>query len=389
MKKSVRNILVNVKINLTRSSKPTQAQGLCGLTRCYVDARTEALFGERMRKNIVLVLLLFSYMFIYANDSIVTKGSESISINYDENNISIQNEELNIYLFDDSYKVIIEYEYNNKGTDKQLLLGFPIKYVYTSSEKEKIEYINKYTFTQLFNNQKIEVKEEYEDESKEQYHVEGIHWIIREVDFKKGKNISKIEYTGPYSRDGFETQFNYIIESAACWNNKIKHLTITIHNDNNVLIDSNKWEIGSYSSCNFPEQFKTLKNSFSFIFENIDPIRFKEINLRIKPYNLSSNWIPFNDNVNGWGYNIYKVFQDENEIWLYTEEQIQLFINCFYASKGYIFKNKELEQYFKNKYFDLLNKYYIPDKNFNESKFNEVEKENIDFLLNMKKKLYK
>ena len=60
-----------------------------------------------MRKNIVLVLLLFSYMFIYANDSIVTKGSESISINYDENNIFIQNEELNIYLFTDSYKVTI------------------------------------------------------------------------------------------------------------------------------------------------------------------------------------------------------------------------------------------------------------------------------------------
>ena len=342
-----------------------------------------------MRKNIVLVLLLFSYMFIYANDSIVTKGSESISINYDENNIFIQNEELNIYLFTDSYKVTIEYEYNNIGSDKQILLGFPIKYVYTSSEKEKKEYINKYTFTQFFNNQKIEVKEEYEDESKEQYHVEGIHWIIREVDFKKGKNISKIEYTGPYSRVGFEAQFNYIIESAACWNNKIKHLTITIHNDNNVLIDSNKWEIGFYSSCNFPEQFKTLKNSFSFIFENIDPIRFKEINLRIKPYNLSSNWIPFNDDANGWGYNIYKVFQDENEIWLYTEEQIQLFINCFYASKGYIFKNKKLEQYFKNKHFDLLDTDYVPDKNFSESKFNEIEKENINFLLNMKKKLYK
>ena len=363
----------------------TQDQG----NICYVDARTGALFGERMRKNIVLVLLLFSYMFIYANDSIVTKGSESISINYDENNIFIQNEELNIYLFTDSYKVTIEYEYNNIGSDKQILLGFPIKYVYTSSEKEKKEYINKYTFTQFFNNQKIEVKEEYEDESKEQYHVEGIHWIIREVDFKKGKNISKIEYTGPYSRVGFEKQFNYIIESASCWNNKIQRLSINIHNDNNVLIDSNKWEIGSYSSCNFPEQAKISKNCFSFTFENIDPIKFKEINLRIKPYNLNSNWIPFSDDANGWGYNIYKVFQDENEIWLYTEEQIQLFVNCFYASKGYIFKNKKLEQYFKNKHFDLLDTDYVPDKNFSESKFNEIEKENINFLLNMKKKLYK
>ena len=204
-----------------------------------------------------------------------------------------------------------------------------------------------------------------------------------------GSYPSKIEYTGPYSRVGFEKQFNYIIESASCWNNKIKRLTINIHNDNNVLIDRNKWEIGSYSSFNFPEQAKVSKNCFSFIFENIDPGKFKEINLRIKPYDLNSNWLPFNDDANGWGYNIYKVFQDENEIWLYTEKQIQLFINCFYASKGYIFKKKELEQYFKNKHFDLLNTDYVPDKNFNELKFNKTEKENIDFLLNMKKKLYK
>ena len=27
-----------------KSSKPTQAQGLCGLTHCYVDARTGARF---------------------------------------------------------------------------------------------------------------------------------------------------------------------------------------------------------------------------------------------------------------------------------------------------------------------------------------------------------
>jgi hypothetical protein len=31
------------KWNHIKSSKPTQAQGLCGLTHCYVDARTGAL----------------------------------------------------------------------------------------------------------------------------------------------------------------------------------------------------------------------------------------------------------------------------------------------------------------------------------------------------------
>ena len=33
-----------IEINrITRRSKPTQAQGLCGLTHCYTDAHTGAL----------------------------------------------------------------------------------------------------------------------------------------------------------------------------------------------------------------------------------------------------------------------------------------------------------------------------------------------------------
>ena len=36
---------------LTRSSKPTQAQGLCGLTHCYVDARTGALEEKKKTRT--------------------------------------------------------------------------------------------------------------------------------------------------------------------------------------------------------------------------------------------------------------------------------------------------------------------------------------------------
>ena len=50
LKKNVRNILVNVKTNLTRSSKPTQAQGLCGTTHCYVDTRTGGEGGRNVWK---------------------------------------------------------------------------------------------------------------------------------------------------------------------------------------------------------------------------------------------------------------------------------------------------------------------------------------------------
>ena len=51
LKKSVRNILVNVKINLTRSLKPTQAQGLCGLICCAICQHKKLLLRKNIKKN--------------------------------------------------------------------------------------------------------------------------------------------------------------------------------------------------------------------------------------------------------------------------------------------------------------------------------------------------
>jgi len=44
-------IVDDILAHHSRSSKPTQAQGLCGLTHCYVDARTGALICQVIVKK--------------------------------------------------------------------------------------------------------------------------------------------------------------------------------------------------------------------------------------------------------------------------------------------------------------------------------------------------
>lgn len=344
-----------------------------------------------MKKLIYFIWLLFFSLHIYANDSVVTNGAESVSIDYSEKDIAIEKEDLDIYLYKDYYRVTVAYEYYNKGSKKTVLLGFPIHYVSTAGIQEKDKFISKYDFKQSFNGKKINIKDTYDspERKNEPYTIAGVYWIKREVTFEKGTNFSNIEYIAPYSRVGFETRFDYILSSAACWNNVIKVLNVHIHNDNEVLINKNGWKIGSYSNKNCPTNFRIFENVFRFSFENIDPNNFREINLIIDRYDLSDNWIPFNDFANGWCYNLYHVYRDKNEIWLFTEAQLQLFINCFYASRGYVLKNPKLADYFKDKYFHFLYTTYTPDKDFSEEKFNKTEKENIRFLINMKKKLYK
>lgn len=344
-----------------------------------------------MKKILCLICILFSSLSLFANDSVITKGSELIAVNYDEHDISIENEKLDIYPYKDFYKVNVRYEYYNKGSDKKLQLGFPIKYASTAGKDEKDKYITQFKFSQNFNGRKIEIKEKYDSvEKDEPYNIDGTYWIIRDVVFKSGKNISEIEYTAPYSRSGFFQRFDYIINTASCWNNKIKSIEINIHNDNEVLISGRGWCVGKFDCHNCYKNLKVSDNIFTFSFNNADPKELNEVYFIVEPYDASRPGI-FDDWANGWCYNLYHVYNDNDEIWLYTKEQLQLFINYFYATRGYIFKNQNLREYFKGMYFDILNEpcVYTPDENFTEQKLNGVEKENISFLTNLKNKLYK
>ena len=338
--------------------------------------------------TILLISFLLAFAHIFANDSVLIQGTETISIDYSENLISIQNEVLNIYLYADKYKVRVEYKYENSGDEKNLLLGFPIKYHSTAGTKEKNEKLNTISFTQLFNGKEIAIKEmQDEEKSNTGYNVSGTYWIKREVKFKKGKNESIIEYTMPYSRGGYSRFFNYIIKTASCWNNNIKELDIYIHNDNEVLITG--WKIGNYNQNNCPKEFNTkADNIFHFHFKDVNPKELDSIQLELASYNLGHSGIPFNSQADGWCWNFYKIYENPNEIRLYTKPQIQLFINCFYASRGYIFKSETLNRYFSEKNFDFIG-LYTPDKDFNENKFNDTEYDNLNYLLGLKKNLYK
>ena len=112
----------------------------------------------------------------WSNDSVVTKGSESVVINYNEKDISIEKEELNIYFYKDMYRVTVEYEYINNGAERSLEIGFPIKYYSTAGEIEKDKFISMFDFSQVFNSEKIQIKEKYNVvEKNESYNMEGTY----------------------------------------------------------------------------------------------------------------------------------------------------------------------------------------------------------------------
>jgi hypothetical protein len=55
----------------------------------------------------------------------------------------------------------------------------------------------------------------------------------------------------------------------------------------------------------------------------------------------------------------------------FNNEQLRIARNSIYAFHGYIFKTKQLQDYFSSQYW------YEPNPNFNESDFSEFDRQNI------------
>ena len=64
-----------------------------------------------------------------------------------------------------------------------------------------------------------------------------------------------------------------------------------------------------------------------------------------------------------------------------TKHEVSLIRNEIYARHGYIFKQEEFKVYFNTQ------DWYNPNENFSTSMFNEIERANIDFIVNYEKKM--
>lgn len=93
----------------------------------------------------------------------------------------------------------------------------------------------------------------------------------------------------------------------------------------------------------------------------------------------------------GWIWDEYLIYDSVTEIQLYSKDQIQLFINMFYAYHGYQFKSKQYLDFFMSKQFRFYSSKkdkYLVNPSFSGSDFNEIERANIDWLIWLRERLY-
>lgn len=310
---------------------------------------------------------------MYSNDTLIqhkSGGNEWISGKSDS--ISIEQEKIIIDLFENYYRINIDYIFRNDGKTIEYEVGFPETDFenYTKSSDGKIQ-----NFKTSVNNRKQDIIICPADILiNNSLHEKIYQFYSKKVLFKENEKTKiNINYEVDYSKNTFGSGYllvDYLLGSAICWKQLEKLIVqINFHFEHYFFDEINFDRI---VENNKPVNIKVLSNpdSRSFIIE------YNDLNLsigtKLKMYLQNDNFDVFGLR---WDYNFEYYVYPSYCFELLTNEQLQKSRNLIYAFHGYSFKSKDLREF-----FGKWDNWYKPTNNFSETMFNEKEKKNLELI---------
>ncbi len=367
--------------------------------------------SSHILKNIFSIFsAIFLPLTLFANDgAFYAKGNQLIPIS--ETKIKVQKEILSLKKVNEEYiEVNVYYEFFNPEDDKKLLVGFeafsPWGDVDGTPKNGKHPYMN--DFTVNINDSSLSYKIAYVHDSS--YYQNGkvksekLSIITKNIQaenyvnfyyiyyfdalFKKGLNVVKHSYKYKLSNSiAYHYDFGYILTAATRWGNKqIDDFTLII-------------DMGEFESFNVSNTFFKNQNDWSiqgvgktvFMKKDTLPIDHDAVSFIIKQGNIlfqRKNFKPqgelFIYTFSGYQLGLkdfsklpFSYYMQDDIPHPQSEFQNKILKNLPFARRGYIFKTKELQEYFEKQ------NWYIPDANY-EAKvesLSEIEKEWINKFL--------
>lgn len=334
-----------------------------------------------MNKYLIGVLILVINGTAFSNDSRTILGSSVEVIDNENTNIIMRDEKINITLHKDYYEVTVIFDFYNNGADEIVLLGFPVKTVIQDYDKEWAKLID---FKSYINENLLSEYTIKEETLTNGPYITTTAWYLREVLFPENSHTySRVTYRAPYNRFGFFKNAGYIYGTGINWKERIGKMTININHGDDIIIDSILF--GKDKQFNFIWE---SNGKYKYEIENIEPEITDQIRIFIQPFDIYGEYHnEFGHWADGWGWDRYLMYENEQDIKLFTKNQIRLFINFFYAIHGYNFKNPLYINYFQNlhSFVDYNSTKYKINPNFTEGDFNNFERKNIDYLLRIEK----
>lgn len=324
--------------------------------------------------------LILSLITVNANDGVYLSSGGMIYPTQ-ETKISIEKEVLSFTVSEAVCNVNIYFEFNNpESIDRTLLVGFQAPTPQGDIPDANLNKNLISNFVIMSAGSIIPYREKYAEckdcpllETSD-YKSEdggGVFIYLFEITFKPGKNVIQHSYSFPASANvEMEQMYDYVISTGAKWaGGAIKQLTIQMDLGDNayfyvddVFTNSAQWKIigtGHVTDTYFnnyndirSRMIRIISGHLEISIDNFTPL--SEIAFGVINAN-SFICTPLN----------YREIAD-NRVFVilplplspdYTLDELKLLRNTVYAQHGYVFKNEDLIQYFKQ--FD----WYIPNPN--------------------------
>jgi hypothetical protein len=326
-----------------------------------------------MKKKIILLNIIIIFVFsVYANDTnyILSAGGNDISIQRIKD-ISINKEFIDIEMYKDYFKVIVNYEFKNTGDMKEVKMSFP------EFDLGNMNIGNKYfgggilRFSSFRNDEEVGIGIENTNGSiGSSKLIEIKRFFSKMVQFERDEIVKiRNEYSNRYSRyynDNYEAL--YLYGTANSWGGISKIDVIIKIMDDSVWIQDDPYILLNGNEQRKLDSIRIKQNTITFSING--PLNGDDDIFVIKASEYGLGGILFD-------YDPENTKYSEKDVKYLTKNQIRILRNNIYAWRGYTFKNKDMINIFSNF------RWYKSRSDFNESEFTQNEKNQIDFLTRM------
>jgi hypothetical protein len=242
-------------------------------------------------KNFLIIILFSIFSSIFADSApvIPIQGSSVKPIN--NNDIIMENEVVDIFLYRKYYEVVVKYKFTNTKDEQEVIMGFP-----NIDDWIQGEGIKGYTVLENEKNIATQRKDTLSTEEIQKIKSKGYgeikYFETSKHFFKKGETkIIVNKYKQNYMEDYNNTYRKaiYILKTGAFWKDKIKDIKVNIYlkdfslselyNRTSYFYENKKLEDKlEYKFEILPENYKIKDNLISYNFKDIEP----DFNIEIK-----------------------------------------------------------------------------------------------------------
>lgn len=352
----------------------------------------------RIGQLLFLLLVLFTFK-SYGNDgAFFASGNQLIPIQ--ETDISVKKEILKVKKLNNKYiEVTVYYEFFNPSAEKEIIVGFeavsPEGDVDGTPKKGLHPYMR--DFTVLMNDQQLKYEVSHVADSlynqngkiksidlktfegnKSGNYVDFFYVYHFKAKFKKGLNIIKHTYTFDVSSGiDYNYHFDYVLTAANRWaNHQIDDFTLIVEMEDFEIFNiaktffnnKNEWIIdgvGKVEDVKGIEGTPYDKNALKFIMQK-GSLKFQKKNFKPKGELSIYSFNPYIDGTvnQGKDFNLpFSIYMQEhiNIDEPISDFQRKVLVNLPYARRGYLFKDKELNTYYRNYDWYIPNPDYVPN----------------------------